>query len=139
MPACETRSSEIWQNRTPSYLPIHASVDRTNHENPAMLELRPNCELCDRDLPPAAANARICSYECTYCADCVDNVLFDVCPSCGGNFAPRPIRPVSAWREESSLGLQHHPASEKRKHSKWTADEVRHLAQRLRSVAPQDR
>ncbi|WP_156916833.1 DUF1272 domain-containing protein [Leisingera aquimarina] len=58
-----------------------------------MLELRPNCELCDKDLPPDAADARICSYECTYCAECVEQVLHDVCPTCGGAFAPRPIRP----------------------------------------------
>ena len=61
-----------------------------------MLELRPNCELCDVDLPPAATNARICTYECTFCADCVENVLHDVCPNCGGGFAPRPIRPAQA-------------------------------------------
>ena len=58
-----------------------------------MLELRPNCELCDKDLPPDAADARICSYECTFCSACVDDVLHDVCPNCGGGFQPRPIRP----------------------------------------------
>jgi Uncharacterized protein conserved in bacteria len=57
-----------------------------------MLEMRPNCERCNADLPADAANARICSYECTFCADCVDNVLQGVCPNCGGNFQPRPIR-----------------------------------------------
>jgi hypothetical protein len=50
------------------------------------LELRPNCECCDRDLPPASTLARICTFECTFCADCVDNVLFNVCPNCGGGF-----------------------------------------------------
>ena len=60
-----------------------------------MLALRPNCELCDVDLPPSAANARICSYECTFCADCVENTLHNVCPNCGGGFAPRPIRPAA--------------------------------------------
>lgn len=60
-----------------------------------MLLLKPNCECCDRDLPPALPDARICSFECTFCADCVDQVLNGVCPNCGGNFAPRPIRPVS--------------------------------------------
>ena len=49
------------------------------------LALRPNCECCDRDLPPASSHARICSYECTFCADCVDTVLKNVCPNCGGN------------------------------------------------------
>ena len=61
-----------------------------------MLELRPNCELCDRDLPPADPDARICTYECTFCAECVDNVYAGVCPNCGGNFVPRPIRPAAA-------------------------------------------
>ncbi|WP_456653119.1 DUF1272 domain-containing protein [Bradyrhizobium lupini] len=57
------------------------------------LQLRPNCEYCDRDLPPNATDARICSYECTFCADCVETKLANVCPNCGGGFAPRPIRP----------------------------------------------
>ncbi len=59
-----------------------------------MLELRPNCECCDRDLPPDSAQARICSYECTFCADCVEQRLGGLCPNCGGGFAPRPIRPA---------------------------------------------
>ena len=57
------------------------------------LQLRPNCEYCDKDLPPDATEARICSYECTFCADCVENKLGNVCPNCGGGFVPRPIRP----------------------------------------------
>ncbi len=60
-----------------------------------MLELRPNCECCDRDLPPNSREAMICSFECTFCADCVDKVLGGKCPNCGGEFTRRPIRPVS--------------------------------------------
>lgn len=60
-----------------------------------MLELRPNCECCDKDLPPDAPDAMICTYECTFCASCVNTVLGGRCPNCGGNFAPRPIRPPS--------------------------------------------
>ncbi|MBB1074228.1 DUF1272 domain-containing protein [Rhodoferax sp. 4810] len=60
-----------------------------------MLELRPSCECCDMDLPPDSTQARICSFECTFCATCVDTVLHGICPNCGGNFVPRPIRPVS--------------------------------------------
>ncbi|MFC7377467.1 MULTISPECIES: DUF1272 domain-containing protein [unclassified Brevundimonas] len=60
-----------------------------------MLELRPGCECCDRDLPPDSPDARICTFECTFCADCVDTVLKDVCPNCGGGFMPRPIRPAN--------------------------------------------
>jgi uncharacterized protein len=61
-----------------------------------MLELRPSCECCDKDLPPAAADAMICTFECTFCRECVDTKLDGVCPNCGGNFAPRPVRPASA-------------------------------------------
>ncbi len=59
-----------------------------------MLELRPNCECCDKDLPPESVDAMICTYECTFCRDCVDVVLSGACPNCGGNFASRPIRPA---------------------------------------------
>ena len=67
------------------------------------LDLRPNCECCDKDLPPEAPDAMICTYECTFCASCVDTVFAGRCPNCGGNFVPRPVRP--AWR------LAHDPAS----------------------------
>jgi hypothetical protein len=66
----------------------------------AMLELRPNCECCNRDLPPDSAEARICTHECTFCATCVETVLHGVCPNCGGNFAPRPIRPAGKLRKD---------------------------------------
>ncbi len=65
-----------------------------------MLEIRPNCECCDRDLPPESPDARICTYECTFCADCVADVLWGVCPNCQGNFAPRPIRPPAALADD---------------------------------------
>lgn len=58
-----------------------------------MLDLRPNCECCDKDLPASADDAMICTFECTFCRDCVETVLKGVCPNCGGNFSPRPIRP----------------------------------------------
>ena len=60
-----------------------------------MLELRPNCECCDRDLPPESPEAMICTFECTFCAGCVSTVLGGVCPNCGGGFTPRPIRPAA--------------------------------------------
>jgi uncharacterized protein len=71
-----------------------------------MLELRPNCECCDKDLPPDSAEARICTYECTFCADCVDGVLKGTCPNCGGNLVARPFRPAAM--------LAKNPASTKR-------------------------
>lgn len=60
-----------------------------------MLELRPNCECCDRDLPPDAPDAMICTFECTFCAECADKRLHGMCPNCGGNFVARPIRPAT--------------------------------------------
>jgi hypothetical protein len=65
------------------------------HYDRAVLELRPSCECCDRDLPPESADARICTYECTFCAECVDDRLGGVCPNCGGRFERRPIRPAA--------------------------------------------
>ena len=59
-----------------------------------MLALRPNCECCDRDLPPDSRDARICTYECTFCADCAENHFNGTCPNCGGELVRRPIRPA---------------------------------------------
>jgi uncharacterized protein len=58
-----------------------------------VLELRPSCECCDCDLPPESPDARICTYECTFCAACVEDRLGGVCPNCGGGFERRPLRP----------------------------------------------
>lgn len=58
-----------------------------------MLEIRTNCENCDKSLPNNSGEAMICSYECTFCKDCVDNILMNVCPNCGGGLEKRPTRP----------------------------------------------
>lgn len=71
-----------------------------------MLELRPNCECCDKDLPPHSTEAVICTFECTFCASCAEGVLGNRCPNCGGNLVQRPIRPP--------LLLKTNPASTKR-------------------------
>ncbi|MBM4383209.1 MAG: DUF1272 domain-containing protein [Deltaproteobacteria bacterium] len=71
-----------------------------------MLELRPGCERCDRDLPPESRDARICSFECTFCSDCADAKLGGACPNCGGELVRRPIR--------SAAKLAKFPASTKR-------------------------
>jgi uncharacterized protein len=60
-----------------------------------MLQLRPNCECCDKDLPPESAEARICSFECTFCASCAAGVLAGTCPNCGGELLVRPRRPAN--------------------------------------------
>jgi hypothetical protein len=102
-----------------------------------MLELRPNCELCDKDLPPEAADARICTYECTFCAGCVDEVLHDVCPNCGGGFQVRPIRPAQAWRE--GAGLVHDPPGSRRRKVSYTREEIAAFAETLRGVPAGER
>ena len=67
-----------------------------------MLELRPTCEHCNKALPPNSLEARICSYECTFCATCVESVLGNVCPNCGGGFVPRPINRGKTGKETTS-------------------------------------
>ena len=59
-----------------------------------MLDLRPNCECCNKNLPPAATDAMICSFECTFCRDCAETTLGGRCPNCGGGLVARPIRPA---------------------------------------------
>jgi hypothetical protein len=102
-----------------------------------MLELRPNCELCDKDLPANCTDARICSYECTFCADCVELVLHNVCPNCGGGFCERPVRPKKARREGVSLEFQ--AASTKRVVTIATQDEIANFASSHKSIEPASR
>ena len=82
------------------------------------LQLRPNCEYCDKDLPPNSIEARICSYECTFCANCVDNRLHNVCPNCGGGFVP---------------------PSDKRVHLKYSFDDIAAHSIRIKHIAPEQR
>lgn len=76
-----------------SYLKRRPSL--TNIGEPGMLQLRPNCECCDKDLFPESADARICSFECTFCASCAEGVLAGKCPNCGGELVARPRRPAA--------------------------------------------
>ena len=100
------------------------------------LQLRPNCEGCDKDLPPHAADAMICTYECTFCAGCVGE-LRNVCPNCGGSFASRPIRPATEWRPGLSLAKQ--PASTERVHMSCSWDEAREFAAKVAAILPEYR
>jgi|SRR5437868_10675478 len=102
-----------------------------------MLELRPSCEHCNKALPPASCEARICSYECTFCASCVDHVLGNVCPNCGGGFEARPVRPARDWKSGNFLG--HDPASTRPKHRPVDAAVHGHFASNIRTIAPEDR
>ena len=88
-----------------------------------MLEIRPSCEHCDKDLPFDSEEAMICTFECTFCVECVEEVLQGVCPNCGGNFTKRPVRPASL--------LEKYPVSEKRIHK--PVDVARHL-QRIQQL-----
>lgn len=97
-----------------------------------MLQLRPNCECCDTDLPPEAENARICSYECTFCSRCVDDVLQNVCPNCGGGFTPRPIRPARAHR--AGVSLKHQPASQERIHTPHDEKEIAEFCKQRKDI-----
>lgn len=71
-----------------------------------MLQLRPNCECCNRDLPPESPDALVCTFECTFCRTCANERFRLVCPNCGGNLVERPIRPESL--------LERYPASTER-------------------------
>lgn len=102
-----------------------------------MLELRPSCEHCNTPLPPASTDARICSYECTFCARCVDTVLKNTCPNCGGGFVPRPIRPSRNWRNNNFLGAD--PASTKVKHKPVDLAAHAKLVAAQNGLPPQER
>jgi uncharacterized protein len=102
-----------------------------------MLELRPNCERCDRDLAPESTEARICSYECTFCADCAHGALHNVCPNCGGGFAPRPIRPRTEWRK--GVSRVHQPHSAERRRLKYDEHEIAEHVARIRSIPAAER
>ena len=101
-----------------------------------MLEIRPNCECCDKDLASDSTEAYICSYECTFCKDCVNNHLHNVCPNCGGGFSPRPIRPQNEYRNEVSL--QNQPPSMKRVHSSYSHSEIEEFVATV-DAKPEDR
>jgi hypothetical protein len=102
-----------------------------------MLELRPNCELCDKDLPPDSTEACICTYECTFCSDCVETILKNVCPNCGGGFVPRPVRPGTERR--TGVSLLHDPASTKRVHTGYSMTEISEFVERVKDIKPEDR
>lgn len=102
-----------------------------------MLELRPTCEHCNKPLPPASTEARICSYECTFCAPCVLAVLDNVCPNCGGGFTPRPVRPSRNWKGDNWLGKD--PASDRVRHRPVDPAAHDRFADPIRGLAPEER
>lgn len=102
-----------------------------------MLELRPNCEHCKRPLPPESTEAMICSYECTFCRDCVEEVMFNVCPNCGGGFSQRPVRPGNNLRNDNYLGAD--PASDRLVFKPVDTAEHERFAAAIRDIPPQQR
>ena len=102
-----------------------------------MLELRPTCEHCNKPLPPASTEARICSFECTFCAACAEGLLLDVCPNCGGGFAPRPVQPHIDRKGGNYLGRN--PASEKVKHRPVDLAAHAELVRILHGIPPHER
>ena len=102
-----------------------------------MLELRPTCEHCSKPLPPASTEARICSFECTFCRDCVEQVLEGVCPNCGGGFVPRPVRPAHDWKNGNFLGR--HPATATVIYKPVDRSAHRELVARVGSLPAQER
>ena len=102
-----------------------------------MLELRPSCEHCQTPLPPDSTEAMICSFECTFCRSCVETVLGNVCPNCGGGFCPRPVRPARNWKGDNYLGK--FPASTTSKHRGVDVKTHRKWAQPIVALRPEKR
>lgn len=96
-----------------------------------MLELRPSCENCNKLLSNDSMEAMICTYECTFCRDCVNNILHNVCPNCGGGFEKRPIRPKD--------GLRKHPATTKVTYKPVDMEVYKPLQEKNRYVKPEER
>ena len=96
-----------------------------------MLEIRPNCEHCNKDLPNTSTEAMICSFECTYCKDCALVIFENVCPSCSGNFVERPIRPKKE--------IQGNPALDKRIFKPKDLDKARINTNRFKAIPPEKR
>jgi hypothetical protein len=102
-----------------------------------MLELRPVCENCNKSLPPDALDARICAFECTFCADCVEGVLENVCPNCGGGFTQRPVRPSTNWKNNNFLG--NYPARTEVKYRPVDPAAHARFASAIKNIPPEDR
>jgi hypothetical protein len=96
-----------------------------------MLEIRPVCENCNKDLPNNSLEAMVCSFECTFCRDCVTSVLYNVCPNCGGGFEKRPIRPKGK--------LLKYPQQTQQYHSPVDVPLFQELLAKNRNIKPQDR
>jgi uncharacterized protein len=106
--------------------------DQTQEEI-TVLELRPTCENCNKPLQPDATDARICTFECTFCEACVGGPLLGVCPNCGGGFVARPIRPAHTWK--GWMPRDKYPASTTVKHKPVDVAEHQRLVAALKAAA----
>ena len=102
-----------------------------------MLELRPCCEHCAVTLAPDSLEARICSFECTFCVACAEGLLSNVCPNCGGGFVPRPVRPARNWKGRNFLGG--YPARTEPKLRPVDLDAHARLVEALQGLPPEQR
>ncbi|MBK7869871.1 MAG: DUF1272 domain-containing protein [Saprospiraceae bacterium] len=96
-----------------------------------MLEIRPNCENCGKPLAYNVEDAMICSFECTFCKDCVENILHNVCPNCGGGFAQRPVRP--------KVYLEKYPPAQEQIYKPIDLEAFQILLERFRFRKPEER
>ncbi len=96
-----------------------------------MLELRPTCENCNKALPPNSTEAMICTFECTFCKDCVERIFENVCPNCGGGFVPRPIRPAAL--------MEKYPATTAVTHKPVDLEKFQSKKDKNKAVPPQKR
>jgi len=96
-----------------------------------MLEIRPTCENCNKALSNISNDAMICSFECTFCKDCVDTILHNVCPNCGGGFVKRPTRPMRY--------LEKYPVSEKKVYKPMNEDKFKEILKVYKDINPRKR
>jgi hypothetical protein len=101
------------------------------------LQLRPTCENCNKPLPPDSLEAMICSFECTFCRTCVEQVLANVCPNCGGGFCARPVRPRTNWVGNVYLGTR--PAATEVTHQPVSLAAHAAFAAPIRKIPPEQR
>jgi len=123
------RASKVVLERLAAHARDKANRQEKNiNRSKPVLEIRPNCECCDRDLPNGDPDARICSFECTFCARCVDELFNGVCPNCGGDFVRRPTRPLAHLQDDppsTQRILKYHPERE-RLHGRNAGKSLKH-------------
>lgn len=115
------------------YIVIYKYIDDEKQlfKGKYVLELRPTCEHCNKELPTNSTEAMICTYECTFCKTCVESVLMNVCPNCTGGFVLRPVRP--------KLQLGRNPALDKAKHSPVDLEKQQKLILIYENINPAER